>query len=986
MGGGIKSKFRFPIPGRPSKKQEPPTLSVSAPLSKAQRILGADGINIGPPKLKVDPGRSWETGSNGGISISVSESSQATQDAGFDPEIRRRARWEEESAIIPRQVRSAHSSGQRGLTTKPYTVENPSRDNITNTSTRGRRMSSSTIDTHYDSAKMPLAISQQTSNSAMAKGLPAKGLPAKVNELLDIDGSLAGQDMGKRKKKKPTRLDFSRLRPKGYRERNRSAPSIEPILGNNYVENSPSFISNMSQTPESAMLADSTARASQTSQQERLKQQRAVARQSPRSKGITEATGLHRLYHNYEQMSFQSEGTLEEEADREHVLPLSERGSNKPRPASTFAHSLLAPLPSPPPRGRDTSWRHSRNDSYESRINGSIADSSSGLQVHAVSRKDYSGSISSRHTRTSKASPSSKSIVESDRLQCSVLSLSDSSDEGDMEPISPSSLSRRESAPHDAALEASNPSKGQHNPRYLPGTASPRRFTPSLNQVDEHLAARSTPRIQTSRSPSSNTLRSSHSSRSTLTASHLTPSAPDSRLSSRSTETMDTLGSSNQPGYGVQQARAVSFVSLASTVEAASKVSMSENAHHLGKVLRQDSNATSRISHSSDQPTPPLSPNSVEFYVKSRESLQRDAMASDSSEAHNARLMAVTRQEEMLLAALRQKRAKMRETAISEAEEDAKSRTSHSSRGSLGSAKRSNTNSGKGVVERSTMPKHHTASTSTSWPKRSSSLFMGVSRENLRQADQQNGLHKELRDVDVPSATSRSDVTERTSTSATGSTTSTTFDSRNDQNLLYFDQPTDSTNTADSSVDFSDDYMEDSDGEDLIVNERRTSRMQSRRDSASGTTRGSRTGSAGSRRESSSHSSHSSQYRKDSTATHPSSASRKGHRLQDVPEVEVYPEYNEDVDADDTEEDGLDDFPQPPMPPPTWPLPPRPDVPKTKPNDLPSGTSFLHPSSARQKGHSPERKPKHLKGKKSTVRLSAVGNANSLLPWQGDDD
>jgi hypothetical protein len=499
---------------------------------------------------------------------------------------------------------------------------------------------------------------------------------------------------------------------------------------------------------------------------------------------------------------------------------------------------------------------------------------------------------------------------------------------------------------------------------------------PSLNQVDEHLAVKSPSRTQNSRSPS-NTLSSSHSSMSTLTPAHLSPSAPGS------TETVDTLGSLHQPGFGVQHARTVSFVPLASTVEAASKVPVPEAGHHLDKVLlRQNSNATSHFSHSSDQPTPPLSPNSVEFYVKSRESLQRDAMTGGSTEAHNARLMAVTRQEEMLLAALRQKRAKMRETVISEVEEDGTNRMSRSSRDSSGSANRSNTTSGKGVPARSAMFKPRPIdSAQMGWSKRLSSR-LGGSREDLREAAQPNGLRRGLRDVDAPSTASPSDVTERTSTSATESTTSTTFDSHKDQILLYFDQPTDSTTTADSSVDFSDAYLEDSDGEDLIANERRTSRMKSQRDSASSSVREQRTSSAAGRRESSGQNG---QYLKDSILPSPLHIPAKGYRLQDVPEDEGQSEYNEDIDADDLE-DELDGFPRPPMPPPSWPLPPRPEKPPPKPTNPPASTGFLHPSTAIQQAHRPEHQPRHLKNKRSMVRLSAVGRSHTPMPYWGDED
>ncbi|CAI4217455.1 unnamed protein product [Parascedosporium putredinis] len=62
-----------------------------------------------------------------------------------------------------------------------------------------------------------------------------------------------------------------------------------------------------------------------------------------------------------------------------------------------------------------------------------------------------------------------------------------------------------------------------------------------------------------------------------------------------------------------------------------------------------------------DQPTPPLSPNSVEFYVRP---------PSVPSVTNSRLIMAVTKQEEMLLSALRMKRARMRGNALSELEEE----------------------------------------------------------------------------------------------------------------------------------------------------------------------------------------------------------------------------------------------------------------------------------------------------------------------------
>ncbi|KAI1817270.1 hypothetical protein GGS20DRAFT_58409 [Poronia punctata] len=981
MGGGIRSKFKFPVPGRSSKKQELPTVSISTPLSKAQRVLGADGINIGSSRLAVNHVRSWETASAAGISVSISESnaSQITHDTGFDqengddtPETNYgRSVWEEESAIIPRQVQSAHGPGRKGLTTKPslYTVGNDSRGQMTNASTLGRRPSSSTIDTHYDPTRMPLAISQQTSNSAMAKGIGSK-----ISEVLDMDGTLAAQQG----KKKSSRLDFSRLRPKGYKHRN----NYDVASQDRRDTRSPSF---MSQQLESPLPSGSTAGGrfmrKLTKQQPTTRNPQQL--RPSRSRGITDTTGLHQLYNHYEKMSFRDEEDLEEldesegEIDHEDIpaSPQHSTSRQRIRPPSTFTHSLIAPLPLTLSHGQAGNLGHSRNNSQDSRITSSAAESSRAAQVHsASSQKDYAGSVSSRHTRTSKASPSSRSLLESDRLQSSVLSLSDSSDDEATESMSSAPQPHRASFSNVILPDKAYTGGSHQRPGRLHVNTAISKFTPSLNQLDEHLGVNTATRSHSSRSPSNNTTRSSQSSGATVTQAHIGSSSGANRQpSSRSIETMDALESSHQSIYGVQEARVVSFMPLASTAEAASQVSLAEPSTHVEKfLLRQNSNATSRFSRSSE-PTPPLSPASVEFYVKSRESLQRDAIANGSTEAHNARLMAVTRQEEMLLAALRKKRAKMRE-ANSEAE-DEKSPTSISNQGSLRSVKRSNTASSKGGSREPTIPEHRADLTTSGRQRMDRSLYTTRSREDFRRNQQYRSLQKDLHDVDVPSTASHSDVTEGTATSATESASSTTFDSRDDGAMMYFDRPNDDVDAVDPDVDSSD-YMDDSDGEDLIVNERRTSRMQFRRDSASGSLRMHGAGNMGGRRGSN----HNMQCRKDSSPISPLTAPLRGNRLQDVPEDEYHqPAFRIPVDG------ALDGFPQPPVPPPSWPLPPRPEK-ASAVSASPTSSGMLHPSSAMQQPLSPDPKATHLKSKRSHVRLSAVGQVYSPMPHWGDDD
>jgi hypothetical protein len=82
-----------------------------------------------------------------------------------------------------------------------------------------------------------------------------------------------------------------------------------------------------------------------------------------------------------------------------------------------------------------------------------------------------------------------------------------------------------------------------------------------------------------------------------------------------------------------------------------------QSAEHLDEDDLDDmcDSSSRRDSSAAGQPTPPLSPSSVDFYIRSAHS------SIDGPGSHN-RFMAVTHQEQMLLAALRNKRQEMRES------------------------------------------------------------------------------------------------------------------------------------------------------------------------------------------------------------------------------------------------------------------------------------------------------------------------------------
>ncbi|PQE15663.1 proteophosphoglycan ppg1 protein [Rutstroemia sp. NJR-2017a BBW] len=180
---GRTSKFSFPIPGRKrssSKDQAlPPARTPLTGLSKAEQILGTGS---------VVPGE-WRRPSSraSGMSIAVSESTHSVKSINDNGSNHKQ--WDGESAVLPKHEmlgRKASSTilGQRF-----------GEDMATDTSSTLHRLrnedSTSTLKSHYDRQKSPLAISQQTSASSSRDMALRKGLPATVNRspLLQADAT-----------------------------------------------------------------------------------------------------------------------------------------------------------------------------------------------------------------------------------------------------------------------------------------------------------------------------------------------------------------------------------------------------------------------------------------------------------------------------------------------------------------------------------------------------------------------------------------------------------------------------------------------------------------------------------------------------------------------------------------------------------------------------------------------------------------------------
>ncbi|KAH8902120.1 hypothetical protein BR93DRAFT_369658 [Coniochaeta sp. PMI_546] len=677
---GRTTKFTFPVPGRKQRKPVPsPPADISAPLTKAQKILGTGELNVDSRAISKDHSRFWETKSNSGISISISESTVShANDTGLgrldEGEVvhgvsGRHARFEDESAIIPR---ARHGTGSKGNTA----LSGAGIDTITDASSLRRQRSSSTINTYYDKSKVPLSISQQTASSAMAKGLPAK-----ASALLDMDGSYPSQP--KVPKKKPSRLDLSYLLPKSMSSKHLTPPDVlhkNLVLGPDLVTRSPSV---MSVSPDIApppiqQRTDRKLRKKltlETLRGDQLEQMiKAEESPAPKMRTASSVNELHNLYEHYEQRSFdEMMGTQPAVASTDGGSPRSPRRESS-HPSAPGGRAFLSPYSNQASRTALAS-----REGPISQASGAETPMTSLMTPSSLKYPPTdSASISSRHTRTSKASKrTDRSMTDLDLRQNSVLSLSsDSEDDYEDRPNTSLSAPRRPSdalpsptspnlssfpqPPSPQAVEASS----NNLPLRHAGPVSPDsrgQFVPldssSLNTgvTPPKIAAR-TSSLFASSGGNQKTVRSRFSLASTATA--------------KSTATSNTINPARSEDP-IQEFRPIAFIPA-------------QGFRHGRNSLQQPPHGrAARLSNASDQSTP-LSPTSIDFYLQS----QHNSMAFDSGSIRsgmsmrssiassvagddgNGRFIAVTRQEEMLLAALRNKRARMRDEIIAEFDDE----------------------------------------------------------------------------------------------------------------------------------------------------------------------------------------------------------------------------------------------------------------------------------------------------------------------------
>ena len=656
---GHSSKFVFPLPGRRSKA--PPPAPATGPLTtKAQKILGTAELS-----LDSRPSQGWGTQSTSGISIAVTETTNgeggdgAARDEWAGSRALRDRRWEQDSEIIP-----AALGGQ-----PPIFAGSMVPDGATDASSLRRRQSSSTITSYYDKAQLPLSISQQTSNSAMAKGLPPKALA-----LLDMEGEFTDLTLAKKARKKPSRLDLSALL-RGHKSPKHLHPDSYKThhAGREVPTTSPSSlsVSTAPTPPPVQQRVDRSLRKQNTreSLRETPAQQTAsydLVGQMGSGKEQTKANvDLYNLYDHYEQRTFADAMDQELHHGCTYHLepPLDRQAPSYPiPPTGQPGKAFLSPFPSTGLRPAQTA-KTPPLTTAELRLVGS-GNPPSPVPADCAS-------VSSRHTRTSKASKrTDRSLQEIDLLQNSVLALSSDS-EDDYEPSSKGSLAvptlsdgqTSPTSPRSPISQTSVYNGSRGKPVRRASTTPCTQIFPGCQGP----TASKGPKI----SPRSSSLNSKASSGPGL-------ALETSRLSTGTTSTDRTVSNVRSPVSGPGPA----------PTKALKKVRSESQFDFPAPPTRRGSRSTSvsRVSELSH----PASPTSVDLYLQSHRSPlapddgsirsgasfssaangRRNSAASSIHDSNSGRFMAVTRQEEMLLAALRMKRARMREDIIAEFEDD----------------------------------------------------------------------------------------------------------------------------------------------------------------------------------------------------------------------------------------------------------------------------------------------------------------------------
>ena len=597
-------------------------------VSKVHKILGTVGINTGTPAPKTA-----ESGSVSEISLSISETTCSYSDVTLsllnstegEKEAGEKNLHDDVSPKLPSQrAEGVTGDGDESeIIPKGLEVPNSMAEDDASSIFR-KRMSTSTITSFYDKSKVPPSISQQTSSSAIAKGPPSLSTTQPVT---DEELELAT------KKKKPARLDFSQLLPL----RPTKSPSKNLALGPDMMTKSPSLVSGATEAvPSSGMLGVGETSEKGISESPRVKAQTAEEPScSPHGEKATTIRGLHSLYDHYEQTALRS--IIGEDVE-ELESPVSPEQDDLDRHMS---HESAGPVEADGEM-LVSAQQPAANPGVEG-PRGEIGNNEGGGGSPA--------SNSSKHAQTCRASMRTDQSfsAQSDIDEISVLPLSENSD--DKAPCSKPAVASSKSVSF--PLEPINASRSAGS-KSMAGRKQPKR----MRAVTHHFFSPppfKPPTASLPEIPKDATRRAS-----VLAGGSLQPQRSWSRASAN---TISSQGSTPSRTLRIVPDPACSAAEVNNWRMSAKQVAQSRNSsssilpQHLPQLAWSPTTRRNVHQRPHQNPTPPVSPcSSVDF-----------TSCKESTESHgNRRYMAVTRQEEMLLCALRNKRRHMREAMLAE--------------------------------------------------------------------------------------------------------------------------------------------------------------------------------------------------------------------------------------------------------------------------------------------------------------------------------
>ncbi|TFA98106.1 hypothetical protein CCMA1212_010162 [Trichoderma ghanense] len=580
-------KFGFSRPARKKPQEpQPPAIPSTMPMSKAHKILGSTPLSIDAPyhdpKLPT-------------VSVGMYDNKTLEEpDMNMPGESRRNERQPSPSNRLSALTDSI-GFGAKNL---PGTLK--------------KAQSSSTIKSWHDKSKHSRSLSRQASIPVMNSSHLSNAQAA-----LDAEGS-------PKSRRKPPRLDSIAI----------ASPIRIPGLDSGTINHGipGSSVTTPVTTPYSAashrqsdlrgMFKRRTKDSFRSFMTDSTPQSAVEGR---RMTSHSSENRLSTLYNHYEQMTFR------EAMDEPDFMSGAD---NKKDPAGGQG---------------EVQWRepHARHnlDWLHKPLSESNEPQPMAHSEYSSSPGDAARSVSSRHTRTSRASRQTDSgiIQEADFYDKSVLLLSSDSEQD--EEDDDGKASARDHLPLPARPEA--PGHGQTRPsraRQVSGRESgglPSKKT-SFASSNVYIAAPSTERKRMSPSPS-----------------RLNPPLRDG---SRASSPKPSVGSTNstgsgmtsQNGYGAEESHLTTVLPARrpSQAELDRQKALARLTSGSGSSLRRESVATSS-GQPDHEPVPP-SPTSVNRYLRS-------ARSSVDDSAGQGCVMTLTRQEEMLISALRKKTQAMRE-------------------------------------------------------------------------------------------------------------------------------------------------------------------------------------------------------------------------------------------------------------------------------------------------------------------------------------